>query len=326
MRKFMALLSFCGCATITGGTIFLLNDAVPMQQVELITRDFIPHLQIAGLVFVLATAILSILVLFTPTPGKVTVPEKPAAAAPPATSQPTPQVDELQRKAEELERELVDRKVLVESLKIQLLAAEKALEEKAKSPPVPPIPSIDPGELTKQRQEFEHEIARKDGVIESLRGEIEAGKKALDEASKVPPPKPRLITSTRSDGIPDVAFQILFMFQKEGRLLDFLMEDISGVDDGDLGSAIRPIHEGCRKIFQERLLIEPVLASPEGETVNLGEKIDPGLVKLTGNVPVAGPYFGVLVHKGWKIRECKLPELVSGWAGDAIVPAEVEIS
>ena len=126
-------------------------------------------------------------------------------------------------------------------------------------------------------------------------------------------------------GVPAAAYQILYLFQKEGRLLDFLMEDISGVDDDQLGGAIRPIHEGCRKILHERLKIEPVLQGPEGETVNVPEPHDPEEVKLTGNVPAKGPFSGTLVHRGWRLKECKLPELVSGWSGDVVAPAEVEI-
>jgi len=124
---------------------------------------------------------------------------------------------------------------------------------------------------------------------------------------------------------PPAAYQILNLLQKEGRLIDFLMEDIEGVDDPDLGAAIRPIHEGLRRILQERLVVEPVLPGPEGEPVDLGEKVDTDAVKLVGNVPVSGPYKGVLIHRGWKLKECKLPELVSGWSGSVIAPAEVEI-
>lgn len=124
---------------------------------------------------------------------------------------------------------------------------------------------------------------------------------------------------------PPVAYQILYMFQKEGRLLDFLMEDISGVDDGDLGGAIRPIHEGCKKILQERLIIEPIVSEAEGSELKLEKAVDPNAIKLTGNVPPGPPYCGVIVHRGWRLKECKLPELVSGWSGKVVAPAEVEI-
>ncbi|NLI75614.1 MAG: DUF2760 domain-containing protein, partial [Candidatus Riflebacteria bacterium] len=138
-----------------------------------------------------------------------------------------------------------------------------------------------------------------------------------------PPPPPPAPAAGRV--APAAAFQILFLLQKEGRLLDFLQEDVAPYDDETLGGAIRPIHDSLRQILTDRLVIEPVLKSPEGEEVDLGETVDPERVKLTGNVPAKGPYKGTLVHKGWRLKECKLPELVAGWVGDVIVPAEVEI-
>ena len=147
------------------------------------------------------------------------------------------------------------------------------------------------------------------------------------EVREEPKPVPQSIVPLVDEkGVPAAAYQILFMFQKEGRLLDFLMEDISGVDNEDLGGAIRPIHEGCKQILRDRLIIEPVLAQAEGETVQLGQTVDSNSFKLTGNVPVQGPYSGTLIHSGWRLKTCKMPELVSGWKGDVIVPAEVEIS
>ncbi len=127
------------------------------------------------------------------------------------------------------------------------------------------------------------------------------------------------------NGIPPAAYQILYLFQKEGRLIDLLMEDVSEFDDETLGGAIRPIHEGCRKILKERLIIEPVLSESEGSEITIDEA-DPEAIKLSGNVPSKGPYKGVLVHRGWRLKECNLPELVGGWSGNVVAPAEIEIS
>lgn len=124
---------------------------------------------------------------------------------------------------------------------------------------------------------------------------------------------------------PAAAYQILFMFQKEGRLLDFLMEDIAGLDDETLGGAIRPIHEGCRNLLKDRLVIEPVISDPEGSDVAFDRPVSPDEIKLTGNVPPAPPFRGVVVHRGWRLKECHLPALVAGWAGKTVAPAEVEI-
>lgn len=127
------------------------------------------------------------------------------------------------------------------------------------------------------------------------------------------------------NAIPPAAYQILYLFQKEGRLIDLLKEDVSGYDDETLGGAIRPIHEGCRKLLEDRLILEPVLNEEEGSEITLDE-IDPEAIKLSGSVPATGPYTGELIHRGWRLKECKLPELVGGWKNNVIAPAEIEIS
>ena len=126
------------------------------------------------------------------------------------------------------------------------------------------------------------------------------------------------------EAIPPAAYQILYLFQKEGRLIDLLSEDISGLDDETLGGAIRPIHEGCRRLLEDRLILERVLNEEEGSEVTLDE-IDPESIKLSGKVPATGPYRGELIHRGWRLKECNLPELVDGWKGNVIAPAEIEI-
>ena len=127
-----------------------------------------------------------------------------------------------------------------------------------------------------------------------------------------------------SNAIPPAAFQILYLLQKEGRLIDLLMEDVSEFDDETLGGAIRPIHEGCKKLLQDRLIIEHVLNEEEGDEVTI-EKLDTETVKLSGNVPSEGPYTGELIHRGWRLKECHLPEMVDGWSGNVVAPAEIEI-
>lgn len=126
------------------------------------------------------------------------------------------------------------------------------------------------------------------------------------------------------EAIPPAAYQILYLLQKEGRLIDLLNEDISAVEDEDLGGAVRPVLEGCAKLLKDRLIVEPVLNDEEGTTVTV-EEADPETIKLSGNVPASGPYKGELIHHGWRLKECNLPELVDGWKGNVIAPAEIEI-
>jgi hypothetical protein len=175
------------------------------------------------------------------------------------------------------------------------------------SPAPQAIPEIQPEPLPEPKPEIKAEI--KPEPVKVAQPDPEPEPVPVPEAPKI---------------APAAAFQILSLLQKEGRLLDFLMEDISEIDDEALGGGIRPIHEGCRKILTERLIIEPVLDSAEGSDVEIKEA-DPNAIKLTGNVPPNPPYKGVLVHRGWKLKECKLPDLVSGWTGNVVAPAEVEI-
>ena len=54
------------------------------------------------------------------------------------------------------------------------------------------------------------------------------------------------------------------LMQREGRLMDFLNEDLDGYDDAQIGSAVRSIHAGCRQLVQEYLNPEPVMDRHEG--------------------------------------------------------------
>jgi hypothetical protein len=188
----------------------------------------------------------------------------------------------------------------INSLKDNLKALEKEKEKLG-------------GKLKDTNEDFKkkkEEIAAARKEIASLKEELQAA--IADKKSG-------------KHGIPPAAYQILYLFQKEGRLIDLLMEDVTDFDDETLGGAIRPIHEGCRKLLKERLVIEPVLAEEEGSEISLDE-VDPESIKLSGNVPAQGPYTGELVHRGWRLKECHLPELVDGWAGNVVAPAEIEIS
>src|SRR6185369_15628181 len=44
---------------------------------------------------------------------------------------------------------------------------------------------------------------------------------------------------------PGPALQLLALFQREGRLIDFLMQDIAPYSDNDVGVVARTVHEGC---------------------------------------------------------------------------------
>src|SRR6478609_4553538 len=62
------------------------------------------------------------------------------------------------------------------------------------------------------------------------------------------------------------AILLLGVLQREGRLLDFLEEDIDGFPDAQIGAGVRDIHRGCKKALDEHLKLEPVLRDADNAT------------------------------------------------------------
>lgn len=132
-----------------------------------------------------------------------------------------------------------------------------------------------------------------------------------------PPPPPKPTT--------DAAVQLLGLLQREGRLVDFLREDIQSYEDGQIGAAARAIHESCRQVLTEHLTLEPVLSGTEGDEVTVPKDFDPSAIRLTGNVSGEPPFHGTLRHPGWRAKQVKLPSQPSGQDPKIVAPAEVEI-
>jgi hypothetical protein len=115
------------------------------------------------------------------------------------------------------------------------------------------------------------------------------------------------------------------VLQREGRLMDFLHEDLSLYEDVQIGAAVRSIHENCRKTVGRYLSPEPVMKQAEGQTVEIPAGFDQHAVKLVGNVVGQPPFTGILRHRGWKLRSVLLPKLSEAENPNIIAPAEVEI-
>ena len=124
----------------------------------------------------------------------------------------------------------------------------------------------------------------------------------------------------------DRAVQMLTLLQRDGRLIDFLTEDISIYPDVQLGAAVRTIHETCRQVLDHYVKLEPILNSEEDQPVTVQAGFDPAAIKLIGNVAGEPPVRGVLRHKGWRVKEVNLPPLPQGAGRMVVTPAEVELS
>ena len=119
--------------------------------------------------------------------------------------------------------------------------------------------------------------------------------------------------------------RLLALLQREGRLLDFLLEDIQGAADEQVGAGVRELHRKAQAVVKEHLMLEPVLPQGEGETVEVPPSFDPSAIRLTGNVTGQPPFRGVLQHHGWRVKNYTLPTLPEGQDPFVLAPAEVEL-
>ncbi len=142
---------------------------------------------------------------------------------------------------------------------------------------------------------------------------------------KAQPATTKPTPATRSAQPSDGALQILGILQRDARLIDFLMEDISAYSDDQVGAAARSLHGQCHDSLNRYLRLAPVIDGVEGSFTKLDSN-DPATVKLLGNVPANGKApGGVLRHRGWKAEKIDLPPLAPGSSSIVIAPAEIEI-
>lgn len=178
--------------------------------------------------------------------------------------------------------------------------------------PVLPLPSREPKALPEKKEPARP--AEPDKEPASAKKKVEPERPAKPVAAPLP-----------AEPDPAPALQLLALLQREGRLVDFLEQDIASFGDAEIGAAVRVVHEGCRKALRDHVRLAPVCDEEEGQTITLASGFDAASIKLTGDVRGSGPYKGVLRHRGWRATEVKLPRAVAGHDARTIAPAEVEI-
>jgi hypothetical protein len=137
---------------------------------------------------------------------------------------------------------------------------------------------------------------------------------ALEKPEEVPPEK------IHASGL-----AVLGLLQREGRLIDFLKEEVSSFSDADIGAAARVVHAGSRKVIDQYLTLEPVLKDAEGASVNIPAGFNAERIRLTGNVAGQPPFRGALKHHGWVATSVRFPSLSAALDPRVIAPAEVEL-
>ena len=135
-------------------------------------------------------------------------------------------------------------------------------------------------------------------------------------------PKPAEPAADSLDG----AVGLLGILQRDSRLVDFLMEDVSGYDDEQVGAAVRSVHDQCRDSLLRYVSLTPVIDAVEGAYTSvaaLPAAERSWMVKFIGNVPATPPQGGTLRHKGWRVDKTTLPLPRHG--ARVVAPAEIEV-
>lgn len=148
-------------------------------------------------------------------------------------------------------------------------------------------------------------------------GQVEAGLKALEaEKARSALPPERVHASGLS---------VLAALQREGRLIDFLQQDVTGFSDEEVGAAARVVHAGCRKMLQQSVDLQAAVKGDEGLSMTVPEGFDARRIRLTGNVAGRPPFRGVLKHHGWVATAIRLPTVSETLDARVLAPAEVEL-
>ncbi len=155
-------------------------------------------------------------------------------------------------------------------------------------------------------------------------GRLDGGLAAELGLEEPAPRRPAPIERERTETAAEGALRILGLLQREGRLVDFLMEDISAYPDDQVGAAVRDVHRECAAALRRCLRLVPVIDGVEGTYVRLGSAGE-AEVRFLGNVPLgARPEGGILRHKGWRAASIELPP-ATGEDPTLLAPAEVEV-
>jgi hypothetical protein len=117
--------------------------------------------------------------------------------------------------------------------------------------------------------------------------------------------------------------RLLTVLQRDSRFLDFFMDEISAAADDQIVAFVKKMHPECQTSLKDHLVLEPVMAQPEGDSVEVAAGFDPSEIRLLGNVTGQPPFRGTLQHPGWRVKEIKLAPPPVGQDEFVVQPAEV---
>ncbi len=143
------------------------------------------------------------------------------------------------------------------------------------------------------------------------------------KAETVALPEPEVTEKT--DEFTAGAVFTLNLLQREGRLVDFLMEDISAFSDAQIGLAVRQIHENSANCLNKYFSPVKAITEKENSDYQIPADYDVTALRVTGNVKSGVAQTGKVQHGGWKVENPQLPKMVGNLNTTVIAPGEVEV-
>jgi hypothetical protein len=144
-------------------------------------------------------------------------------------------------------------------------------------------------------------------------------------APVVPKPAPTPAPAVSAERLNASGLLVLSLLQREGRLIDFLQENVASFSDAEVGAAARVVHAGCQKTLADHFTLAPVFKESEGDAVTLPAGFDAQRVRITGNVAGQPPFRGTLKHHGWVATSVRLPDVSGALDPRVLAAAEVEL-
>ena len=161
-----------------------------------------------------------------------------------------------------------------------------------------------------------------------------ADKPAAESAAPVtlskPKPAPKPV-ATRSE-----ALTLLAALQREGRLVDFLREDLGGATDAQIGAVARDLQRDCRAAVERFFALAPLSEQAEGSLIELPAGYDAAQYHILGGAKPAtnceqesdglnAAVCGVVLHPGWRAMKCDVPTFTGPESGHLVIaPCEVD--
>jgi hypothetical protein len=156
--------------------------------------------------------------------------------------------------------------------------------------------------------------------------DVQQGLQALRAAERKQAPKPGLSPQRAPERENASGLFLLSAMQREGRLIDFLQQEVAAFSDEEVGAAARVVHAGCSRVLKQYFHFQPALGGDEGSSMTVPPGFDAQRIRLAGNVSGQPPFKGTLKHHGWIAAEIRLPAVPESLDPRVVAPAEVELA